>query len=93
MAHVELKAAPGSTARGSINLIGKRVDEAVAELTRFIDNAHLAGLEVVEVIHGMGTGALKKAVAEHLKSRREVKSFEPGPPEAGGAGVTVVYLR
>jgi len=91
--HVEFRSAPGSVPHGSINLIGMRVEEAVAELTRFIDNAHLAGLEVVEVIHGMGTGALKKAVAEHLRGRSEVKSFEPGPPEAGGAGMTVVYLQ
>ena len=90
---MELRAAPGSTPRGSINLIGMRTEEAVKELTRFIDNAHLAGLEVVEVIHGMGTGALKKAVAGHLRSRKEVRSFEPGPPEGGGAGVTVVYLK
>jgi len=83
----------GAGATGRLNIIGLRYDEAMGELTRFIDNAHLEGLEVVEVIHGMGTGALKKAVAEHLRGRREVKSFGPGPPEGGGAGVTVVYLR
>jgi len=91
-AHVEMKSRGGG-ASGRINLIGMRYEEAVGELTRFIDNAHLEGLNVVEVIHGMGTGALKKAVAEHLRDRREVKSFGPGPPEAGGAGVTVVYLK
>jgi len=92
-AHVELRRGSGRGASGSVNLIGMRVEEAVSELTRFIDNAHLEGLEVVEVIHGMGTGALKRAVAEYLRGRKEVKSFEPGPPEAGGAGVTVVYLK
>jgi len=102
--HVELKtstdAAPnkrgadgGSAAGARINLIGLRCEEAVKELTRFIDNAVLEGFTVVEVIHGMGTGALKAAVAEHLRERVEVKSYSPGPPEGGGAGVTVVYLR
>jgi len=90
--HVEMKR-KGGGATGRINLIGMRCEEAIGELTRFIDNAHLEGLSVVEVIHGMGTGALKKAVAEHLRDRREVESFGPGPPESGGAGVTVVYLK
>ncbi|MFQ5427828.1 MAG: endonuclease MutS2 [Thermodesulfobacteriota bacterium] len=100
-AHVELKtdsggghgAKGGGEISGRLNIIGLRYEEAVKELTRFIDNAHLEGLVVVEVIHGMGTGALKNAVAEHLRERVEVKSFEPGPPEGGGAGVTVVYLK
>jgi len=91
-AHVEMKR-QGGGASGRLNLIGLQCEEAIGELTRFIDNAHLEGLEVVEVIHGMGTGALKKAVAEYLRSRREVKSFCPGPPASGGAGVTVVYLK
>jgi len=90
--HVEMKR-KGGGATGRINLIGMHCEEAIGELTRFIDNAYLEGLNVVEVIHGMGTGALKKAVAEHLRDRREVESFGPGPPEAGGAGVTVVHLK
>ncbi|MFQ5479981.1 MAG: endonuclease MutS2 [Thermodesulfobacteriota bacterium] len=102
-AHVELKTDSGGSGAGAggaergagarLKIIGLRRDEALAELTRFIDNAHLQGLNVVEVIHGMGTGALKAAVAEHLSERPEVKSFGPGPPEGGGAGVTVVYLK
>ncbi len=97
-AHVELKTDSGVPESGGevgarLNIIGLRYEEAVKELTRFIDNAHLQGLNVVEVIHGMGTGALKTAVAEHLSAIVEVKSFGPGPPEGGGAGVTVVYLK
>ena len=68
-------------------------DEAVAALDSFLDNAMLAKLETVTIIHGKGTGAVRKAVREHLKRSRYVKSFRPGRYGEGEDGVTVAELR
>ena len=68
-------------------------DEAVAALDSFLDNAMLAKLESVTIIHGKGTGAVRKAVREHLKRSRYVKSFRPGRYGEGEDGVTVAELR
>ena len=84
--------APVRTA-SSVNLLGMRVDEAVRVATRFLDDARAGGLERVEIIHGIGTGALKKAVTGLLRESEAVREFHPAPPSSGGAGVTVVHLR
>jgi DNA mismatch repair protein MutS2 len=76
-----------------VNLLGLRVDESLAEVDRGIDRAGVAGLSVVTIIHGLGTGALKTAVADFLKSHPLVAATRPGTPSEGGAGVTVVELR
>ncbi len=76
-----------------LNLLGMRVDEALAEVERFIDRAGMQGLQQVLVIHGLGTGALKAAVTEHLKGHVLVASIRPGEPAEGGAGVTVAELK
>ncbi len=68
-------------------------DEAIAALERFLDNAMMGKLETVTIIHGKGTGAVRKAVREHLKRSRYVKSFRPGRYGEGEDGVTVVELR
>ena len=77
----------------SVNLIGKRSDEAIAEVESAIDNAHMQGLGSIELIHGVGTGRLKYAVEEYLKESSLVKGFKPGDPLRGGAGVTVVEVK
>lgn len=76
-----------------INLRAKRVEPALIELDKYLDDAVTAGVETVRIIHGKGTGAMRQAVTEYLKENRSVMSFRIGEPEEGGAGVTVVTLR
>ncbi len=76
-----------------INLIGRRVDEGLAELERFLDRAGIDGVSVVTVIHGLGTGALKAAVTDYLKSHPLVVTLRPGEQAEGGAGVTIAELK
>jgi DNA mismatch repair protein MutS2 len=76
-----------------LNLLGLRVNEALAEVERFIDRAAMSGLTVVAIIHGLGTGALKTAVSEFLKHHPLVAVIRPGAPAEGGAGVTVAELK
>ena len=75
-----------------INLIGQRVDEAMARLEPFLNQASLAGYAEVRVIHGVGTGALRRAVHEHLDGHPLVSGFRSGERFEGGMGVTVVTL-
>ena len=76
-----------------INLIGKTVDEALGELDKYLDDALLAHLNSVRVIHGRGTGALKKGVLAWLKKQPYVKKFEDAHFDDGGEAVTVVTFR
>ena len=76
-----------------VNLLGLRVDEALAETGRFLDGASVKGLRQVIIIHGLGTGALKAAVTELLKAHPLIASFRVGEPAEGGAGVTVAELK
>jgi len=76
-----------------VNLIGLRVDEALSKLEQFLNDATLAGLSEVVIIHGIGTGALAKAVREHLSEHPLVKSYRVGEQTEGGGGVTVVVLK
>ena len=80
-------------ASSEVDLRGMMTDEAVAALDSFLDNAMLAKLETVTIIHGKGTGAVRKAVREHLKRSRYVKSFRPGRYGEGEDGVTGAELR
>ena len=84
---------PGDEAVSRINLVGRRVDEALSQLEPFLNHASLAGLSEVTVIHGIGAGILLKAVREHLKHHPLVKSFKSGELREGGNGVTVVTME
>ncbi|MFI5294493.1 MAG: endonuclease MutS2 [Thermodesulfovibrionales bacterium] len=75
-----------------ITLIGMRVEEALSKLEPFLNHASLAGLSEVTVIHGLGTGALSRAVREHLEGHPLVKKFRKGEQSEGGNGVTVVTM-
>ncbi|MEZ5404295.1 MAG: Smr/MutS family protein [Bryobacteraceae bacterium] len=75
-----------------LNLIGKRAEEAVAEVDRFLDSAALASMMRVRIIHGHGMGVLKKAVADLLAGHPLVEKFYPAGQEEGGSGATIVEL-
>lgn len=75
-----------------INLLGKTVDEAVAELDKYLDDALLSHLNTVRVIHGKGTGALRKGIHEYLRRQKHVKSYHLAEFGEGDAGVTIVEL-
>ncbi|WP_310604298.1 endonuclease MutS2 [Anaerosporobacter sp.] len=77
----------------SVNLIGKTTDEAIPELDKYLDDAYLAHLPQVTVIHGRGTGALKNAVHQHLKKLKYVASYRLGTFGEGDHGVTIVEFK
>ena len=76
-----------------INLLGKTVDEAISELDKYLDDAYLAHLPSVRVVHGKGTGALRNAVHGHLKRLKYVKEYRLGEYGEGDAGVTIVTFK
>lgn len=82
----------GGGAEFELKLLGNRVEEAVQRVEKHLDEAALSGLFFVRIIHGVGTGVLKRAVAEVLEGHPLVKSFAPAEPECGGDGVTVVEM-
>ncbi len=88
--HHEFRA---SAAKAELDLRGMMVEEALGALDLFLDNALMGKLETVTIIHGKGTGALRKAVREHLKRSRYVKEYRPGVYGEGEDGVTVATLR
>lgn len=84
----------GSVPAGAeLHLIGKRVDEALPELDKYLDEAALAGRVEVRIVHGHGTGALRRAVREFLRAHPHVDTIRSGEPNEGGDGATVVRLR
>ena len=76
-----------------INLLGKTVDEAIAELDKYLDDAYIAHLKSVRIVHGKGTGALRKGVHNYLKRQKHVDSFRLGEFGEGDAGVTIVEFK
>ncbi len=89
----ELHEEEGSRDYARLNLLGLRVNEALAEVERFLDHANTRGLSVLTIIHGLGTGALKTAVTKFLKDHPLITTIRPGEPAEGGAGVTVAELK
>ena len=81
------------TVATEINLLGKTVDEAVAELDKYLDDASLAHLSSVRIVHGKGPGALRQGIHKYLKRQKHVKSFRLGAFGEGDAGVTIAELR
>ena len=84
---------PVSTPVLEINVIGMTVEEALYEVDNFIDKAVTDNLEEIKVIHGVGTGKLRKAISEHLKRHKNVESFRPGKYGEGETGVTFIKLK
>jgi DNA mismatch repair protein MutS2 len=83
----------GTTVPSEINVIGQTVDEASSKVERFVDQAFLAGLPRVRVVHGSGMGILRKALREMLRQHPHVESVAEAPQNEGGGGATLVELR
>ena len=79
--------------KNEINVVGRKVDEAVDLTDKFLDDAFLSQMNMVRIVHGVGTGALRQAISELLSAHPHVSHFEAAPQSEGGRGVTVVTLR
>ena len=89
----KIKMTKSATVSTEIMLIGKTVDEAIAELDKYLDDALMANMPSVRIVHGKGTGALRKAVHQHLKRLKYVEEFHLGEFGEGDAGVTIAKLK
>ena len=76
-----------------INLLGKTVDEAIAELDKYLDDAYLAHLSSVRIVHGKGTGALRSGIHQYLRRQKHVKTFRLGAFGEGDSGVTIAEIK
>lgn len=89
----KIKMSKSMSVSTEINLLGKTVDEAIATLDKYLDDAYIAHLPSVRVVHGKGTGALRSAVHSHLKRLKYVKEYRLGEYGEGDAGVTIVTFK
>ena len=89
----KLKMSKSLTVSPELMLLGKTVDEALAELDKYLDDAYLAHIPQVRIVHGKGTGALRTAVHNYLRRQKYVKSFRLGTFGEGDAGVTIVDFK
>lgn len=89
----KLKMSKSFSVSSEINLLGCTVDEAIAKLDKYLDDAYLAHLPSVRVVHGKGTGVLRSAVQSHLKRLKYVKEYRLGEYGEGDAGVTIVTFK
>ena len=87
------KISPQGPVKTEINLLGRTVLEALEEADEFLNNCSIMGISECKIIHGLGTGALRKAIWEYLKKHPLVKSFRPGEYGEGEKGVTIVKLK
>jgi DNA mismatch repair protein MutS2 len=90
---VNVEMQPRDTVTTELNVIGSTSDEALTRVERFLDEVTIAELRSVRIIHGYGTGQLRRSVAEFLRAHPLVSSFGPAPDNQGGGGVTVVELK
>ncbi len=89
----KIKMSKSASISTEINLLGKTVDEAISELDKYLDDAYLAHLSSVRIVHGKGTGALRKGVHNYLKRQKHVDSYRLGAFGEGDAGVTIVEFK
>ena len=95
-AHISTKKIMSSKSRNistEIDLRGKNLDEAFLEVDKYLDDAYLAGLKQINIIHGKGTGVLRTGIQGYLKNHRNVKSYRLGVIGEGGDGVTIVEMK
>ncbi|HHE38906.1 MAG TPA: hypothetical protein ENL20_10095 [Candidatus Cloacimonetes bacterium] len=84
---------PEKEIKFELKVLGCTFDEALPLIEEFIDNALLSGLNLVRIVHGKGTGALRSKIRQYLRKSRKINSFFTPPPETGGDGVTVIKLE
>ncbi len=89
----KIKMSKSASVSTEINLLGKTVDEALAELDKYLDDAYISHMPSVRVVHGKGTGALRKAVHNYLRRQKNVDSYRLGEFGEGDAGVTIVTFK
>lgn len=89
----KIKMSKSASVSTEINLLGKTVDEAIAELDKYLDDAYIAHLSSVRIVHGKGTGALRQGVHNYLKRQKHVDSYRLGTFGEGDAGVTIVEFK
>lgn len=89
----KMKMSKTMSVRPEINLLGKTVDEAIAELDKYLDDAYLSHVNPVRIVHGKGTGALRKGIHNYLRRQKHIKSFRLGEFGEGDAGVTIVEFK
>jgi DNA mismatch repair protein MutS2 len=90
--NVDLAPRPGGSLT-EINVIGNNAEEAVGRVDRFLDEAASTDLRSLRIVHGYGTGTLRRAIAEFLRKHPLVSNFGPAPDNQGGGGATVVELK
>ena len=90
---VNVDMAPRTASLSELNVIGATSDEAVTKVERFIDDAMMSDVKSVRIIHGYGTGQLRRSIAEFLKAHPYVATFGPAPDNQGGGGVTIAELK
>ena len=88
-----LRAAKVMTCPLSINVVGKNLDDAIMDVDKYIDDASMAGLEFVTIIHGRGAGILRSGIQNFLRHSKHVESFRKGGPGEGGDGATIVTMK
>ena len=89
----KIKMSKSALVSTEINLIGMTVDEAIGHLDKYLDDAYLAHVPSVRIVHGKGTGALRNAVQQHLKRCKYVKTYRLGSLGEGDAGVTIAEFK
>ena len=89
----EIRVPLDETGATELNIIGKTTDEAIDAVDKFLDEASMSAVAKIRIIHGHGTGALRKAITEMLKGHPHVERFAPAPQDQGGSGATLVELK
>jgi DNA mismatch repair protein MutS2 len=89
--NVDLQPREGSLSE--LNVIGQTVDEAISRLEKFLDETTVTDQHTIRIVHGHGTGQLRRAVAAYLKDHPLVASFKLAPQNEGGGGATIVELK
>ena len=91
--HVNVDLQPRQGLLSELNIIGSTVDEAIPRLEKFLDESTVTDIGEIRIVHGHGTGQLRRAVAEFLKNHPLVERFETAPQNQGGGGATIAYLK
>ena len=89
----KIKMSKSASISSELNLLGMTTDEAIVELDKYLDDAYLAHLSPVRIVHGKGTGALRKAVHQFLRRQKHVDTYRLGEYGEGDAGVTIVTFK